>query len=295
MEVESQTPLTSNDVGNPPSIARHSPSSNVTHNTTDALPPFTPHSSTPFQWGEVPGHIFCDDIVSVYEEQVTWRKNIFSPLTGHAGTEYIKEHTRLLCAYKDKTPLERVALGAIMVMPGLLLQKPHAKAGSKDFSKHLSRRLTLWKAGKIRELLEEARTIQSRLPEHDSRNGQTSHKLNRRFAALVSKGNIHAAMSLITEYNKGGVLDLTPEVRSALKVKHPKAQSANPEAMRCCRVSCLQSTLSCLNVSQVTPYVDLHWPLRVQQAHLWLTHISGEECLCHLKLPPTTCAAQLLV
>ena len=186
MEVESQTPLTSNDVGNPPSIARHSPSSNVTHNTTDALPPFTPHSSTPFQWGEVPGHIFCDDIASVYEEQVTWRKNIFSPLTGHAGTEYIKEHTRLLRAYKDKTPLERVALGAIMVMPGLLLQKPHAKAGSKDFSKHLSRRLTLWKAGKIRELLEEARTIQSRLPEHDSRNGLTSHKLNRRFAALVT-------------------------------------------------------------------------------------------------------------
>ena len=231
MEVASQTPLTSNDVGNPPSIARHSPSSNETHNTTDALPPFTPHSSTPFQWGEVPGHIFCDDIASVYEEQVTWRKNIFSAPTGHAGTEYIKEHTRLLRAYKDKTPLERVALGAIMVMPGLLLQKPHAKAGSKDFSKHLSRRLTLWKAGKIRELLEEARTIQSRLPEHDSRNGLTSHKLNRRFAALVSKGNIHAAISLITEYNKGGVLDLTPEVRSALKVKHPKAQSAIPEAM----------------------------------------------------------------
>ena len=115
-------------------------------------------------------------------------------------------------------------------MPGLLLQKPHAKAGSKEFSKHLSRRLALWKGGKIKELLDEARTIQSRLPDQDSRNGLTSHKLNRRFTTLVSKGNIHAAIS-ITEYNRGGVLELTPDVRSALKVKHPKAQPANPEAM----------------------------------------------------------------
>ena len=149
------------------------------------------------------------------------------PPTGYAGTEYVKEHTRLLRAYKDKTPLERIALQAIMVMPGLLLQKPHTKAGSKEFNKHLSRRLTLWKAGKIRELLDEARTIQSRLPDQDSRNGLTSHKLNRRFAALVSKGNIHAAISLITEHNKGGVLELTPEVRSALQAKHPKAQPAH--------------------------------------------------------------------
>ena len=111
-----------------------------------------------------------------------------------------------------------------MVMPGLLLQKPYTKAGYKEFNKHLSRRLTLWKAGKIRELLDEARTIQSRLP-------PTSHKLNRRFAALVSKGNIHAAISLITEYNKGGVLELTPEVRSALQAKHPTAQPAHPEAL----------------------------------------------------------------
>lgn len=194
-------------------------------------PSFTPLSSTPFSWGEVPGHIFYQDIISAYEEQVSWRKNIFSPPTGHAGTDYVREHTRLLRAYKDKTPLERVALWAIMVMPGLLLQKPHAKAGSKEFSKHLARRLVLWKAGKVKELLDEARTIQSRLPAHDIQKGMTSHKLNRRFATLVRKGNIHAAISLITEHNKGGILDLTPEVRSILEAKHPKAQPANPEVL----------------------------------------------------------------
>ncbi len=73
-----------------------------------------------------------------------------------------------------------------MVMPNLLLQKPHAKAGSKEFSQHLSRRLILWKEGKIIDLLDEARTIQSRLPKIDSTDGMSSSKLNRRFAALVA-------------------------------------------------------------------------------------------------------------
>ena len=165
---------------------------------TTVLPSFSPASSTAFHWGNVLGDIFCRDITLAYEEQVKWRKNTFSPPTGHAGTEFVKEHARLLRAYTNKTPLERVSLWAIMVMPSLLLQKPHAKAGSKEFSQHLSRRLVLWKEGKILELLDEARTIQSRLPQLDSKDGMSSSKLNRRFAALVSKGNIHAAISLRT-------------------------------------------------------------------------------------------------
>ena len=106
------------------------------------LPSFSPASSTAFHWGNVPGDVFCRDITLAYEEQVEWRKNTFfsPPTAGQAGTEYIKEHTRLLRAYTNKTPLERVSLWAIMVMPSLLLQKPHAKAGSKEFSQHLSRR-----------------------------------------------------------------------------------------------------------------------------------------------------------
>ena len=101
--------------------------------------------------------------------------------------------------------MERVALQAVMVMPSLLLQRPHVKAGSKEFSQHLTRCLSLWKAGKIKELLEEARTIQSRLPKLDMERGTTTSKLNRRFTALISKGEVHAAISLITEHGKGEV------------------------------------------------------------------------------------------
>ena len=120
---------------------------------SSALPLFNQLSSTLFKWGDVPGDDFCAAITSVYEEQVKWRKNLFSPPSGHAGTDYVKEHTRLLRAYRDGTPLERVALRAIMVMPGLLLQRPHVQAGAKEFSQHLARRLDLWKAGRSRSCL----------------------------------------------------------------------------------------------------------------------------------------------
>ena len=123
-------------------------------NIEDATPPFISMSTTPFRWGEVARETFCKDVAHAYEVQTRWRKNTFSPPTGHAGTEYVKEHTRLLRAYRDRTPLERVALHALMVMPGLLLQKPHAKAGSKEFAQHLSLRFGLWKSGNINALLD---------------------------------------------------------------------------------------------------------------------------------------------
>lgn len=123
---------------------------------------------------------------------------------------------------------------AVMV---LLLQKPHAKVGSKEFSRHLTRRLLLRKAGNIKELLEEARTIQSRLTELDWQWDMTTSKLNRRFAALIRKGEVHSAISLITEHGKGGVLELTPEVRAALRTKHPQAKPANPDVCTASRGS----------------------------------------------------------
>ena len=135
------------------------------------------------------------DIAEVYEEQINWRKNTFSPPSGHSGTDFVRETTRLLRAYADKTPLERVALRAVTVMPGLMLQKPHPKAGTKEFVKHLSRRLNLWKEGRIQELLAEARAIQSRLAEDDSRSGMTTEKLNSWLSRRCSPSTCHPRVS----------------------------------------------------------------------------------------------------
>ncbi len=195
------------------------------------LPPFSQMSCSSFRWGDVTSDALCTDIENVYEELVNWQKNTFSPTSGHAGVDYVREHARLLRAYADRTPLERIALRAVMVMPSLLLQRPHAKAGSKECSVHLQRRLSLWKAGKIGELLDEAQAIQSRLLERDSRSGMTTAKLNRRFSQLIAKGNIHAAITLITEQGKGGVMPLTQQVCAALQEKHPAAQPADSIAL----------------------------------------------------------------
>ena len=137
--------------------------------------------------------------------------------------EFVKEYTCILRAYKNRTPLERVAMQATIVMPSLLLQKPHARAGSKEFSQHLTWRLSQWKAGRINELLDEVCTIQSQLPELDWQQGRTTQNLNRRIALLMSKGEVHSAISLITE--------LSSEVQDALKRKHPKVEPANADAL----------------------------------------------------------------
>ena len=70
-------PFVVNNHNNHPGDAatEHSPAS-ATPDCADSLPPL---SATPFRWGEVPSHVFSSDIASAYEEQVLWRKNIFSP------------------------------------------------------------------------------------------------------------------------------------------------------------------------------------------------------------------------
>jgi hypothetical protein len=50
-----------------------------------------------------------------------------------------------------------------MVMPALLLQKPHPKSKAKEHTASLNRRLKQWIEGDISGLLEEERAIQHHL------------------------------------------------------------------------------------------------------------------------------------
>ena len=61
-------------------------------------------------------------------------------------------------------PLKTVAMKAVHIMPALLFQNPSKTSKSRDHVKALERRLDLWHKGKIRELLEEAETLQPCLP-----------------------------------------------------------------------------------------------------------------------------------
>ena len=59
--------------------------------------------------------------------------------------------------------LEGVVLKVRMILPALLLQKPHARSKTNEHTKHMDSRLNLWKDGDPASLLDEGQTIQSQL------------------------------------------------------------------------------------------------------------------------------------
>jgi hypothetical protein len=76
----------------------------------------------------------------------------------------------------------------------------------------------------IAGLLKEAKHIQDKHNKYH-KTCRTKETVARTFAKLMGQGKINAAMKLLEESSSGGMLDLTPEVISDLKSKHP---TANP-------------------------------------------------------------------
>ena len=109
------------------------------------------------------GEELSQTINTYYEEVVHWKKNIFKIPSGNAGRAFVNELVRLLRTYSDDSAMEGIALKVAMTMPALLLQKPHTRSRAKEHTTHLDRRLHLWRAGKIHELIHEGRTIQQNL------------------------------------------------------------------------------------------------------------------------------------
>ena len=78
---------------------------------------------------------FSRAINSAYYEAIHWRHNLFQVLWGKVGTSFMTELASLFHGYGESSALELVALRATMVMPILLLQKPHARSKAKDHLK----------------------------------------------------------------------------------------------------------------------------------------------------------------
>ena len=125
------------------------------------LPSFTAIPAPNFQWGQKHGEYFVQIVNRCYDEAVHWRRNLFKIPSGKAGVAFVQELSRLFQAYAESSALEGVAFKAAMILPALLLQKPHARSRTKEHTKHLERRLNLWKEGDLASLLDEGQTIQS--------------------------------------------------------------------------------------------------------------------------------------
>ena len=85
-----------------------------------------------------------------------------------------------------------------MLMPLLLLQKPHQNSKTCEHVQCFEHRLASWKAGDIEILIKEGRTMQSKLPRNrpSIQNGEES--MARLFAKRMFQGKTKAALGLVT-------------------------------------------------------------------------------------------------
>ena len=113
------------------------------------LPPYSTSSEPTSSWGDVDGETFRCALNGTYDEIVHWKRNLFKVPSGKAGTAFVHELSRMFRAYADHSALENVAMKAAMVMPALLLQKPHSRSKTKDHVLHLACWLQIWGSGKL--------------------------------------------------------------------------------------------------------------------------------------------------
>ena len=139
----------------------------------------------------------------------------------------MKELTRIINSWTNNSPLRTIAMKAIHVMPALLLQKPSKKSKSKDHMLALERRLKLWDEGNLLELLAEGTTIQDRITSSDCNISAISKK----FKLLMQKGDVNAALKLLTNNMNNGILPLNDNTLILLEQKHPEASEVQTEIL----------------------------------------------------------------
>ena len=180
------------------------------------------HLTSRFEWRNYKEPEFVKMLNTVYDKVVFWRKNIFLLPLGRSGKLYTEETTKLINSRTHNSPLQDVAFKAIMVMPNLLLQKPSRNSKSKDHLEALERRLQLWKEGELTELLIEGETIQKSLS--DSKRTTTIVELSKQFKNYMKKSKVNAALKLLTNNMKDGILPLNIQTLNSLKEKHPESK-----------------------------------------------------------------------
>ena len=160
--------------------------------------------------------------------------------TENAGKKFVQELSRLFWAYADQSALESVALQATTVMPILLLQKPAHNSRAKGLTSCLECCFNVWSRGDINSLILEGRCLQKPLPRAASSKKQ-DESLAQTFMNFMFKGKVSAAIDLLAQKGKGGVLHVSnpsnpddpesPLVVEVLRLKHPPAKPATPTAL----------------------------------------------------------------
>ena len=158
-------------------------------------------------------------VSSTYEEAIKWKRNLFMLPSGKTGKEYIDECTRLILEWVNDSPLQSIAIKALMIMPSLLLQKCSKSSKANHYAKSLKRRLKLWKEGEFDGLVRELRLIQSKLI---YQNNPTSVELMaKKINNFMLSGKVNAALRLLSDTESAGKLQTSKQTINLLKEKHP--------------------------------------------------------------------------
>ena len=169
-------------------------------------------------------------IKEAYEKVVYWPRNIFELPKGQYGKAFIREITEWVNRWSNNTEYRDIAFDPIFVMPNLLLQRTNIKAKGSENKGTLNRRLSMWREGKVIELLNEGQALQNRFElcvEHK----KSDEDIAKRFKTLMAKGEVKNAIRLIETDAAIGILPLNDETKHMLHDKHPVAEPLNEQML----------------------------------------------------------------
>ena len=108
-----------------------------THEQELLIPPLNNNEVTHYSCGRYRDMEFEENVTFIYEQIVYWKKNLFLLLTRKTGKLFINELIKLFNALIDDSPLKKIAMKSVMIMPSLLLQNPQRRVNQKTIWKHL--------------------------------------------------------------------------------------------------------------------------------------------------------------
>ena len=152
----------------------------------EALPAIAYNNTNPVE--------FKSTVDKIYEEMVTWKKNLFMLPTGKVAKDFIVLVTEWLRSYNTNSLFQGLAIKVVMILPSLLLQKPSATSKVKEHSRALGERLQFWKEGKFDKILQECRVIQKKLSTGKKR---SQEDVSRTFSKLVFEGKLSSALKFL--------------------------------------------------------------------------------------------------
>ena len=159
-----------------------------------------------------------------YEEIIKWKRNLFDLPKGNLGKKFIEELTKHLNKWAATKNNKSIQL--VMIMPSLLLQRTAKSCKGRVNKDNLRRRFELWDAGKLNELVDEGKCLQSRLTAPTGTQNDEENVV-KKFRTHMLRGNVNAALRLLSNTGKSGLLKMDEDTIEQLHEKHPEGQPKN--------------------------------------------------------------------